>query len=54
MRGDGSRPDNAEYPWQTGDGAVIAPVDFAFASILDRDIPGLVKVLKAAASDYAN
>lgn len=50
---DGSRPDNAEYPWLAVSGEVIAPIDFAFGSIDDRRVPELIKLIKTAASSYA-
>ena len=54
LRADGSRQDNAEYPWSNALDEVIAPVDYEFSSIDDRQISDLVKLLRSAAMEYTS
>ncbi len=54
LRGEGTRQDNVEYPWESTDGIVIAPIDFAFSPIEDNQIRALVKLLRLAASKYSS
>jgi hypothetical protein len=53
LRNDGTRQDNAEYPWEGSDGEIVVPIDFAFSALEDSQIRGLVKLLRLAASKYA-
>jgi hypothetical protein len=53
LKGDGSRPDNVEYPWEDANGDIIAPVDHDFPGIEDWQLPRLLKLLRSAASQYA-
>ncbi len=46
-----TRPDNTEYPWQAAGGEVIAPLDFDFHDISERDISSFVKRLRTSAKE---
>lgn len=49
-----SRPDNTEYPWQITTGEVLAPMDFSFDEISERDISSFVKRLRSSAQELAS
>ncbi len=50
---EGSRRDNVEYPWEDSSQQIVAPVDYAFDQIDNRQIADVVKLLKVAATKYA-
>jgi hypothetical protein len=52
--GEGSRPDNSEYPWQDGHGDVRTPSEYKFPNIDDesRTIIRLIRLIRTASESY--
>lgn len=50
----GARPDNSEYPWEDGDGAILVPCEYSFPNLDDNDrsIIGLIRLIRDAAGSY--